>query len=86
VQPHHRLSPKNIADGGSNSYRYSRKEKTVESIRIQDQQVSEEIIDATLVDSFPASDPPFWTLGRDHYEKEEVFTRSRDNDVKEEAQ
>jgi starvation-inducible DNA-binding protein len=29
--------------------------------------VSEEMIDATLADSFPASDPPFWTLGRDRY-------------------
>jgi HAD superfamily hydrolase (TIGR01549 family) len=27
--------------------------------------VSEEMIDATLADSFPASDPPSWTLGRE---------------------
>jgi hypothetical protein len=25
----------------------------------------EEMIDATLEDSFPASDPPSWTLGRE---------------------
>jgi hypothetical protein len=27
--------------------------------------VSEELIDQTLADSFPASDPPAWTLGRE---------------------
>jgi hypothetical protein len=27
--------------------------------------LSEEMIDQTLTDSFPASDPPAWTLGRD---------------------
>jgi hypothetical protein len=27
--------------------------------------LSEEMIDATLADSFPASDPPAWTLGRE---------------------
>jgi starvation-inducible DNA-binding protein len=32
----------------------------------RDQPLSEEMIDATLADSFPASDPPSWTLGRDH--------------------
>jgi hypothetical protein len=26
--------------------------------------LSEEMIDRTLADSFPASDPPSWTLGR----------------------
>jgi starvation-inducible DNA-binding protein len=37
----------------------------------RDEPVSEEIIDATLADSFPASDPPFWTLGRDRYGRQE---------------
>ena len=35
-------------------------------------QLSEEMIDATLADSFPASDPPSWTLGRDRNEPEEI--------------
>jgi hypothetical protein len=30
-----------------------------------DETLSEEMIDATLADSFPASDPPSWTLGRE---------------------
>jgi hypothetical protein len=44
-------------------------------------QLSEEMIDATLADSFPASDPPSWTLGREREpgvlitEREEQITR-----------
>ena len=38
----------------------------------RDQRLSEEMIDATLADSFPASDPPSWTLGRDRNEQEEI--------------
>jgi hypothetical protein len=29
------------------------------------QSISEEMIDQTLADSFPVSDPPAWTLGRE---------------------
>jgi hypothetical protein len=31
------------------------------------QPISEEMIDQTLADSFPASDPPAWTLGRERH-------------------
>jgi hypothetical protein len=30
-----------------------------------EEKLSEELIDATLADSFPASDPPSWNLGRE---------------------
>jgi len=40
----------------------------------RDQQISEEMIDSTLADSFPASDPPLWTLGRERYRKKEPIT------------
>jgi len=30
-----------------------------------EEKLPEELIDATLADSFPASDPPSWTLGRE---------------------
>ena len=37
----------------------------------REQPLSEEMIDATLADSFPASDPPSWTQGRDRYRGQE---------------
>ena len=39
-----------------------------------DEKLSEEMIDTTLADSFPASDPPSWTLGR---EKQRPSTQSK---------
>jgi starvation-inducible DNA-binding protein len=44
----------------------------VEAKTRRDQQISEEMIDSTLADSFPASDPPSWTLGRERYRKEPI--------------
>jgi hypothetical protein len=38
------------------------------------EQMSEAEIDSTLDDSFPASDPPSWTLGSDHGSDEEIST------------
>ncbi len=38
----------------------------------RDLQMSEEMIDSTLADSFRASDPPSWTLGRERYRKEPI--------------
>jgi starvation-inducible DNA-binding protein len=40
----------------------------------RNQPLSEEMIDATLADSFPASDPPSWTLGRESYQGKEPAT------------
>ena len=40
----------------------------------RNQEISEEMIDSTLADSFPASDPPSWTLGRERYHGNEFVT------------
>jgi hypothetical protein len=40
-------------------------------------EMSEAEIDATLMDTFPASDPPSWTLGTDHREKSSADSPSK---------
>jgi len=41
---------------------------------VQDRRLPEELIDQTLADSFPASDPPAWTLGRERYQAKDLAT------------
>jgi hypothetical protein len=47
------------------------KNHIVESRAEQSDEMSEAEIDKNLMGSFPASDPPSWTLGTDHHEETE---------------
>lgn len=42
-----------------------------QSTQIGENSISEEIIDKTLKDTFPASDPPAWTTGRERARREQ---------------
>jgi hypothetical protein len=43
-------------------------------------EMSEAEIDKNLQDTFPASDPPSWTLGTDHHEAPSVENEKSDKD------
>jgi hypothetical protein len=42
--------------------------------------LTEEMIDATLADSFPASDPPSWTTGRERHVKSDSPAKGKSPD------
>lgn len=43
--------------------------------------MSESEIDLNLIQTFPASDPPSWTLGTDHQNEDSGKQRSDENEV-----
>jgi hypothetical protein len=56
-------------------------EKNAEGVakrKVEEQSIESEI-DETLEESFPASDPPSWTLGTDHRVNPQVESRDDDS-------
>lgn len=58
--------------------------KTIQSEADHREEMSEAEIDKNLKDSFPASDPPSWTLGTDHHKETESAEDTSTNSNREE--
>ncbi|MBD0369896.1 MAG: hypothetical protein ICV60_03515 [Pyrinomonadaceae bacterium] len=57
-----------------------RNRKSPEGSQTRAGEMSEAEIDKTLMESFPASDPPPWTLGTDHKESTNPPTEQPEHD------
>ncbi len=51
----------------------------VNDSKLDESETSEQEIDGNLEESFPASDPPSWTLGTNHQEK--LANQNRETEI-----